>query len=65
MNEQNKPLIEIKTYFDDLKEIKELLPQIATLQQKYAVKLNINVFPSEKVSVETKLDGKTIASNDY
>lgn len=45
MNEQNKPLIEIKTYFDDLKEIKELLPQIATLQQKYEVRLNINLRP--------------------
>ncbi|ARW24273.1 hypothetical protein S101189_00836 [Pediococcus acidilactici] len=45
MTEQNKPLIEIKTYFDDLKEIKELLPQIATLQQKYEVRLNINLRP--------------------
>ncbi|WP_159272405.1 hypothetical protein [Pediococcus acidilactici] len=45
MTEQNKPLIEIKTYFDDLKEIKDLLPQIATLQQKYEVRLNINLRP--------------------
>ncbi|WP_159216924.1 hypothetical protein [Pediococcus acidilactici] len=45
MTEQNKPLIEIKTYFDDLKEIKELLPQIATLQQKYEVRLNVNLRP--------------------
>ena len=45
MTEQNKPLIEIKTYFDDLKEIKELLPQIATLKQKYEVRLNVNLRP--------------------
>lgn len=45
MKEQNKPLIEIKTYFESLDEIKELLPQIATLQQKYEVRLNINLRP--------------------
>ncbi|WIL71513.1 hypothetical protein [Pediococcus acidilactici] len=45
MTEQNKPLIEIKTYLDDLKEIKELLPQIAILQQKYEVRLNVNLRP--------------------
>lgn len=52
MTEQNKPLIEIKTYFDDLKEIKELLPQIATLQERYDVDLELHVVNGVKTIIQ-------------
>ncbi|WP_275429685.1 hypothetical protein [Pediococcus acidilactici] len=35
MNKE-KPVLKVQGEFDNLEQIEELLPQIATLQQKYA-----------------------------
>lgn len=44
MNKE-KPVLKVQGEFDNLEQIEELLPQIATLQQKYEVRLNINLRP--------------------
>jgi hypothetical protein len=47
MNEE-KPVLNIKGEFRNLNQIKELLPQIATLQEKYDVVLELHVVDGVK-----------------
>lgn len=48
---EEKPVLNIKGEFRNLKQIKELLPQIATLQEKYDVILELRVVDGVKTVV--------------
>ncbi|KZU71656.1 hypothetical protein [Lactiplantibacillus plantarum] len=43
---QDKPVLKVEAEMQNLEQVKELLPQIATLQKKYDVDLTINYFAS-------------------
>ncbi|MCS6094126.1 hypothetical protein D5S09_15645, partial [Lactobacillus sp. LMY-20] len=42
---QDKPVLKVEAEMQNLEQVKELLPQIATLQRKYTVDLKINMYP--------------------
>lgn len=48
---EEKPVLNIKGEFRNLKQIKELLPEIATLQEKYDVILELRVVDGVKTVV--------------
>lgn len=66
---QDKPVIKVKAEMQNLEQVKELLPQIATLQRKYTVDLKINMYPctsnllddlADRLrSKESEISGKT------
>lgn len=47
----NKPVLTIKASVENLGQVKELLPQIATLQQKYEIQLTIYLLSSTDQSI--------------
>ncbi|WP_159257066.1 hypothetical protein [Lactiplantibacillus pentosus] len=41
---QDNPVLKVEAEMQNLEQVKELLPQIATLQRKYTVDLKINMY---------------------
>lgn len=66
---QDKPVLKVEAEMQNLEQVKELLPQIATLQRKYTVDLKINMYPCTSNlfddladclrSKESEISGKT------
>lgn len=66
---RDKPVLKIEAEMQNLEQVKELLPQIATLQGKYTVDLKINMYPctsnlldalADRLrSKESEISGKT------
>ncbi len=66
---QDKPVLKVEAEMQNLEQVKELLPQIATLQRKYTVNLKINMYPCTSNpfdyladhlrSKESEISGKT------
>ncbi|VDH11665.1 Uncharacterised protein [Lactiplantibacillus plantarum] len=66
---QDKPVLKVEAEMQNLEQVKELLPQIATLQGKYTVDLKINMYPctsnlfddlADRLrSKESEISGKT------
>ncbi|QHM39171.1 hypothetical protein C7M37_00147 [Lactiplantibacillus plantarum] len=66
---QDKPVLKVEAEMQNLEQVKELLPQIATLQRKYTVDLKINMYPctsnlldalADRLhSKESEISGKT------
>jgi len=66
---QDKPVLKVEAEMQNLEQVKELLPQIATLQGKYTVGLKINMYPctsnlfdslADRLrSKESEISGKT------
>ncbi len=50
MNKE-KPVLKVQGEFDNLEQIEELLPQIATLQERYDVDLEIHVVNGVKTVI--------------
>ncbi|MEC5117797.1 hypothetical protein [Lactiplantibacillus plantarum] len=66
---QDKPVLKVEAEMQNIEQVKELLPQIATLQRKYTVDLKINMYPctsnllddlADRLrSKESEISGKT------
>lgn len=66
---QDKPVLKVEAEMQNLEQVKELLPQIATLQRKYTVDLKIKMYPCTSNpfdfladhlrSKESEISGKT------
>lgn len=66
---QDEPVLKVEAEMQNLEQVKELLPQIATLQRKYTVDLKINMYPCTSNpfdyladhlrSKESEISGKT------
>ena len=66
---QDKPVLKVEAEMQNLEQVKEFLPQIATLQRKYTVDLKINMYPctsnlldalADRLrSKESEISGKT------
>ena len=66
---QDKPVLKVEAEMQNLEQVKELLPQIATLQRKYTVDLKIKMYPctsnlldalADRLrSKESEISGKT------
>lgn len=66
---QDKPVLKVEAEMQNLEQVKELLPHIATLQRKYTVDLKINMYPCTSNlfdsladhlrSKESEISGKT------
>lgn len=44
---QDKPVLKVEAEMQNLEQVKELLPQIATLAKNYEINLNVNLMPSD------------------
>lgn len=66
---RDKPVLKVEAEMQNLEQVKELLPQIATLQRKYTVDLKIKMYPCTSNlfdyladhlrSKESEISGKT------